>query len=150
MQKLKFSPMIWIVEPDASCANVLADSLRQHGAEAWIFGSIATALSALSQGKRPEVVIMAPFQGPVTELEFIEHLSAYCPKITTISTPRPQDASQPRPGVHILASPLDGQTLLRFIRLVSQPELDSYFRLGMESSPKAEKAPLVADLMVTS
>lgn len=112
-------PAIWLVQPDADLSDRLAAGLQRDGMTVTAFPSIAPALEALTRGERPAVLVAAPLHGPLTDIEFAEQVKALAPRATLVFTPQRAEATNPTPGVHVLAHPLDGAKLSRFIRLVA-------------------------------
>lgn len=119
MPKHSTIPTIWLVQSDADLSHRLAADLRQDGMPVTVFPSIVPALEALTRGERPAVLVVAPLQGPLTDLEFTEQAKALAPRATLVFTPQRAEPTNPTPGVHVLAHPLDGAKLSRFIRLVA-------------------------------
>lgn len=119
MQKRSAIPVIWLIQPDAALSDRLAADLRRDGMAVAAFPSILPALEALTGGERPAVLIVAPRLGPLTDLEFTEQAKALAPRATLVFTPQRAEPSNSTPGVHMLAHPLDGAKLSRFIRLVA-------------------------------
>jgi DNA-binding NtrC family response regulator len=118
MPKPATLPAIWLIQPDAELGETLAQGLRLDGMTVSVFPTIEPALEALHRGERPAVLVVAPLNGPLTDLEFTEQAKALSPRVSVIFTPRLTDAAHARPGAHILAHPLDSAKLSRFIRLV--------------------------------
>ena len=112
-------PAIWLIQPDACLLEGLADGLRTDGMTVSTFPSVEPALEGLNRGERPAVLVVAPLQGPLTDLEFTEQAKALSPRVSIIFTPQLTDPARARPGAHILAHPLDSAKLCRFIRLVA-------------------------------
>lgn len=119
MQKRSSTPVIWLIQPDADLSGRLTADLRRDGMTVAVFPSILPALEALTAGERPAVLVVAPRLGPLTDLEFTEQAKAMAPSATFVFTPQRVEPSNSSPGVHILAHPLDGAKLSRFIRLVA-------------------------------
>jgi hypothetical protein len=118
MPKRSAIPVIWLIQPDADLSDRLAGDLRRDGMTVAVFPSIPPALEALTGGERPAVLVVAPRLGPLTDLEFTEQAKALAPRATLVFTPWAQPSNS-APGVHMLAHPLDGAKLSRFIRLVA-------------------------------
>lgn len=133
---------IWLIQPDEPLTETLAEGLRRDGMTVSIVPSIAPALQALHQGGRPAVVVVAPFEGPLTDLEFIEQAKALSPRVAVFFTPSSTGVARTRSGAHILPHPLDGAKLSRFIRLVAaRPALRSTLQtLYRNAQPPRAKA----------
>lgn len=112
-------PAVWLIQPDARLLEALADGLRADGMTVSTFPSVEPALEGLNRGERPAVLVVAPLQGPLTDLEFTEQAKALSPRASIIFTPQLTDAARALPGDHVLAHPLESAKLSRFIRLVA-------------------------------
>ena len=140
MPKPPYSPAIWLIQPDAELRETLAEGLRLDGMTVSVFGSIGPALEALNRGERPAVLVVAPLDGPLTDLEFTEQAKTLSPRAAVIFTPRLTDPARARPGAHTLVHPLDSSKLSRFIRLVGgRPAFRSTLKsLYRDAHPPAE------------
>ena len=142
MQKRSSTPDIWLIQPDADLRGRLAADLRRDGMTVAVFPSILPALEALTAGERPAVLVVAPRLGPLTDLEFTEQAKAMAPRATLVFTPQRAEPSNSTPGVHMLAHPLDGAKLSRFIRLVAgrpavRGALQALYRTANPPRPEA-------------
>jgi DNA-binding NtrC family response regulator len=150
MPKSPILPAIWLIQPDAELCDSLAEGLRLDGMTVSVFPAVAPALEALNRGERPAVLVVAPLQDPLADLEFTEQAKTLSPRVAVIFTPRLSDPARARPGAHILTHPLDSRKLSRFIRLVAgrpafRSTLQSLYREAHPSQAAPEEPCRIGD-----
>lgn len=118
-------PIVFLVERDDEHRSAMAEGLRSDGMNVSEFTRSAEALTSLSNGGRPAVVVVTPEGDGVTDGELAWAAKANSPQTNIVFTHRPSGATLP-PGTHVLTTPFAPDRLSRFIRLVvAKPALRS-------------------------
>lgn len=137
------APSIFLVERDDECRRLMAEDMRSDGMTVSTFASSSEALTAVTLGERPAVLVITPEGDGLADGELAWAVKAASPQAGIVFTGRHSGALCP-PRTYMLAKPFAPGKLSRFIRLVvARPALRStlqaLYRRAHSADAKAAK-----------
>lgn len=126
MTHLDDIPTVFLVEHDIDLRGAVAEELRFDGMSIVEFQGSAQALTAIAEGGRPAVLVIASEGDGLITCEHVRQAKALSPRTQIVVVLEPDGDPKIPSGSHVLVKPFAPSKLSRFIRLaVAKPALRS-------------------------